>query len=251
MSWTEKYREAVRHKLTGLEEHELDYVEQICERTGLDVLTNQLHVVKRWDGKARKHVLQVAASIEGCRLVAERTGKYESQDPIEFWDDEHGCWAEVWTSDDPPTAARASICKRDCRHPTRAVVHWRSFVQYTKDGSANKFWRDMGEHMIGITAERHALRKAFPQELAGIAGDDHYLEPPNQPGESAEQTSRQTLDFIHKCTLADNLTELQTLREEGAALPEKEKHLGIAAYRAAEERFQTTQEILDSDSPLD
>lgn len=125
-----------------------------CQRTGLDPFARQIYMIPR----GGKYTIQ--ASIDGLRLVANRSGNYGGQDTQ--WCGEDGKWVDVWLSDKPPVAARAAVYYKDSPHPVYAVAKFSSY----NAGSA--IWQKMPDLMIAKCAEALALRKAFPQDLSGI-----------------------------------------------------------------------------------
>lgn len=136
-----------------------------CKKTALDPLARQIYCVK---GKKTNAKFSIGTTIDGFRLVAERTGEYEGQTKPEWYDADKGEWVDVWVKKEYPAAARIGVYRKGFKEPVYGVARWDSYVQINSwDNQVQGNWHRMADLMLSKCAEALALRKAFPQELSG------------------------------------------------------------------------------------
>lgn len=151
----------------GCTDDEFALFVEVCKRRKIDPFSKLLYPVKRWDSKVRAEVMALQSSIDSFRLVAGRNPKYAGQRGPQ-WCGAEGQWVDVWLKKEPPAAARVGILRHDFLEPLWTVALWESYCQRTKEGAPMSFWAKMGPLMLAKCAEALGLRRAFPEDLAGL-----------------------------------------------------------------------------------
>ncbi len=155
----------------GSSDDELKMFMEICKRTRLDPFSKQIYAVKRWDSNLNREVMSAQTSIDGLRILAERTGKYKGQvGPL--WCGKDGKWMDVWLSEEAPSACKVGVLRSDFSEVLWGIAKFTSYAQTKKDGSLTQFWKKMPDLMIAKVAEALALKKAFPNDLYLPAGEE-------------------------------------------------------------------------------
>jgi phage recombination protein Bet len=154
----------------GASDDELALFLGTCQRLRLDPFARQIFFVKRRERQRDGTYAEVGGtqvSIDGFRVVAERSGSYQGQTRPE-WCGHDGRWREVWLAREPPAAARVGVHRKGFQDPIYAVARWDSFVQTKGDGTPVRMWSQLPDIMLAKCAEAQALRRAFPNDLSGV-----------------------------------------------------------------------------------
>ena len=157
--WTAEQRKIIRDQFAnGATDSEFAALMETARVRGLDPLQKEIWFVKRWDSVKRCEVWATQVSIDGLRVLAERTGQYDGSDEPE------------WSYDDKGKVlkCRVAVHRKDHTRPAIGVAFFEEYVQTTKDGSPTRFWKQMPNLMIAKCAEALAIRKGFPRQTADL-----------------------------------------------------------------------------------
>lgn len=157
----------------GATDDEMSIFASICRRTKLAPELKQIYALMTWDGKQKRNVMKIQVSIDGLRLIAERSGKYKGQ-VGPFWLNQSGEWKDFFLHNEALIAAKVGIIRSDMDEPIWGICHYKSYAQNTP------VWAKMPEHMLAKCAEALAIRKGFPYESAGLYTKDEMPEEPEK-----------------------------------------------------------------------
>jgi len=118
----------------------------------------------------------VETSIDGFRLIADRSDRYAGSDEAVYGEETAG----------HPATASVTVWKlvQGIRCPFTATARW---AEYCPKAATQAFmWNDKPYLMLGKCAEALALRKAFPADLSGIYVDAEMAQAGNGDPSTAE-----------------------------------------------------------------
>jgi len=151
---------------------ELALFSKICEATGLNPFAKQIYGIRR------KGKITFQCSIDGYRLIADRTGQYAgNDDPL--YDEGLSLYQHLISGRGNPLVATVTVWKAvgGVRCNFTASASWEQYAQTFWDKQQNchklsETWQKMPHLMLSKCAESLALRKAFPNELSSLRTSD-------------------------------------------------------------------------------
>lgn len=168
----------------------------VAARAGLDPLSKQIYCIHRdqWDESSGKKVpkMTIQTSIDGLRLIADRTGRYMPGRDSTF------TYVEGTENTlDPQILSATSYIKKlgpDGQwHEIPGTARFWEYAGTKADGNLTKMWDEKRHVMIAKCAEALAHRKAFPSEMCRLyiaeemsRADVEYLPPDPRPPASPE-----------------------------------------------------------------
>jgi len=215
--WNDQQAAALKQiGLANAPKAELAVFLHYAQRTGLDPFARQIYMIER----GGRYTIQ--ASIDGLRIVAQRSGEYAGQ-VGPFWCGEDGVWTDVWLEKTPPLAAKVGVMRIGFNEPLWGVAKFDSY------NANSPIWKKMPDTMIAKCAEALALRKAFPNDLSGIYTSEEMeqaevtpvktttVEIPNNVtsiNTNTEISREKCLEALEKVQEATTIPELRKLFEQ-------------------------------------
>jgi len=189
---TSSYLQLVKNTFAkGATDDELSLFLRTAQRTGLDPAARQIFMVPRYDSALKSMVKSIQISIDGFRLIADRTGRYApSREPS-------------FTYENGKLESATAYVKKYVGgewHEVAATAFYSEYVQTTKEGKANSMWQKMPRLMLAKCAESLVLRRAFPAELSGLYTSDEMgtVETPNQELQKEYEAIHQFNEKVEK-----------------------------------------------------
>lgn len=224
---------------------------QACRRTGLDPTAKQIYAALiggKWT---------ILTGVDGFRVVAQRTGQYQGQTPIQ-WTRDGATWVDAWlpelqggTKGEKPAAARIGILRKGFTEPLMQVVTWAEF------GKSGGNWNDRPAHMLAIRAETHALRRAFPNDLSGMyTPEDFDTDAVDTSGATVLHPSEDWKALIAAAKTADEVKDIGERAIAANEFTDEIRTAAMARYgalsRAGDEAAAAEKAAQDAESqPLD
>lgn len=229
----------------------------VSQRMNLDPFNKEIYMIGRWDPEAGKKKWAIQVGIDGFRSKSEEHPQFAGVGNVE-WCGPDGAWTDVWLVEQPPTAARFTVYRKDQDKPIRAVAIYREYVQTKKDGNPTQRWRNAAAAQLGKCAEALTRRTAFPRQLGGVYVPEEldHLDNPQPPPVVIEAEVvpaepdwdaliRQHEFALDRDELAAVWTLARGLRPNDAALAERIAQAGERVKATLKERAAETAATKD------
>lgn len=157
--------------------------------TGLNPLTRQLYCIHRNVKQGANWVkkMTIQTSIDGFRVIAERSGTYGGQSEPIFTYDKEG----------KLVSCKVSVFRfrENVRYEAAVgIAYWDEYAPKNNEGKVTGMWAKMEHTMLAKVAESLALRKSYPQDLSGL-----------YTSEEMNQSDVQNPAYIKKHEIAEDL----------------------------------------------
>jgi len=181
-----------------------------CQSRGLNPLKNEIYFVKRlvWDSQqqAKVGVATHQVSIDGLRIIAQRSGEYRGQTQVEY-----GATV-LFNEVNVPEYAEVGIYREGFTHPVYARAYFAEYAQVYKGKDKQEYmgnmWAKMPRHMIQKCAEALALRKTFPDFLGNLYSEDEMSQADILP----QQTTPEEVKELQSCQQCKAPVDVKTAK---------------------------------------
>ncbi|MBP8675150.1 MAG: phage recombination protein Bet [Acetomicrobium sp.] len=183
----------------GISDQELELFAHVCARCKLDPFLKQIYAImrkeKQKDG-SYKDKMTIQTSIDGLRLIADRSGKYIPGREATFKYDANGKLFQA-----------TSYIKKQAKDGSWHEVAASALFNEFKPSYSNNFWDRMPHVMLAKVAEAQALKRAFPAEMCGLLTDDEMEQADVKPLYTQQDAPKQVTQRITQAQ-ADELADL-------------------------------------------
>jgi phage recombination protein Bet len=238
---------------------ELQYFIEVCKITGLSPFTREIYAISRnnWNPETGQNEpkMTIQVSIDGLRKRAANTGLYDGS--ATYWCGDDAVWVEVWLKNTLPSAAKTIVYRKGSQ-PFVAVARFDSYKQEYKNKKTQKMelsgqWAKMPDLMIGKVSEALALRKAFPEQTAGLYSGEEMDQIDSESKPVYSQSLPVQPQPVQQTAGWDK--ELWAIFEKGvnkcATVEDLEKLIGwvsktVQKYQPSQEQDQEIWKIIDN-----
>lgn len=199
-----------------------------CQRTGLDPFSRQIYLIGRNDKQAGRKVFKSQTGIDGYRVVAHRAARRDGVTlsyADTLWCGPDGVWREAWLwNENPPLAAKITVYRNGQPFPATATLY-----EYAEmwDNRLKGMWARMPANQLAKCAESLALRKAFPNDLAGIYTAEEMGQADNdqRPQQQAVAPPPAALTNVANSNVGQQIDEAETVEEPEGITDDQQKML--------------------------
>jgi phage recombination protein Bet len=175
---------------------------KICNDKRLSPFAKQIHLTRYSTREGVKY--SIIVGIDGYRSLAARTGLHAGTEDARFDvmpDGSYKTAAELIAAGKKPVSATVTVYKLLSQGARAAFSHTAVLSEF----QGQQKWQSMPFQMLAKVAEAFALRKAFPDELAGLSiQEEEAAFTDTQQAQSADEV----LQLIAGCTSVDELAKL-------------------------------------------
>jgi phage recombination protein Bet len=205
----------------GATDNELQLFLHVCIKTGLDPFMKQIYSIPRGGQRT------IQTSIDGFRLIAERTCRYSPGKEPSY----------VYDSNGKLISATATVKKMT----PDGTWHDISATAFNEEyNGRNTFWNKMPHLMLAKCAECLALRRAFPAEMSGVYSDDEMAQA-KKPDE-IKQEELKNIEINPEEVLSREEKKKELFNNYSEFFDEQDKELIVEYLSAYSERWNKSAE---------
>ena len=175
---------------------------RICSDKKLSPFSKQIHLTRYNTREGMKY--SIIVGIDGYRSLAARTGLHAGTEDARFDvmpDGSYKTAAELIAAGKKPVSATVTVYKSTKAGQVAAFTHTAIMAEF----QGQQKWQSMPFQMLAKVAEAFALRKAFPDELAGLSiQEEEAAFTDTQQAQSADEI----LQLIASCQTVEELAKL-------------------------------------------